>query len=50
MLYLKPKTSRTLAAMLEGVVRDGSGKKAYVEGYRVAGKTGDATYRMTGAN
>ena len=34
-------SSKTLAAMLEGVVRDGSGKKAYIEGYRIAGKTGD---------
>ncbi len=34
--------SRLLASMLEGVVRDGSGKKAYLEGYRVAGKTGTA--------
>ena len=36
------KTSRTLSEMLEGVVRDGSGKKAYIEGYHVAGKTGTA--------
>lgn len=34
------ETSAKLAAMLEGVVRDGGGKKAYIEGYRVAGKTG----------
>ncbi len=36
------EASRILASMLEGVVRDGSGKKAYIEGYRVAGKTGTA--------
>ena len=36
------KTSKILAEMLEGVVRDGSGKKAFVEGYRVGGKTGTA--------
>ncbi len=36
------ETSHILSAMLEGVVRDGSGKKAYLEGYRVAGKTGTA--------
>ena len=36
------EASRLLTSMLEGVVRDGSGKKAYIEGYRVAGKTGTA--------
>ena len=36
------KTSQILSSMLEGVVRDGSGKHAYIEGYRVAGKTGTA--------
>ena len=36
------ETSKLLAKMLEGVVTDGSGKKAYVEGYKIAGKTGTA--------
>lgn len=35
------ETSRTLAKMLEGVVRDGSGKRAFLEGYGICGKTGD---------
>lgn len=36
------EASEILSSMLEGVVRDGSGKKAYIGGYRVAGKTGTA--------
>ena len=36
------ETSKLLSSMLEGVVREGSGKQAYVEGLRVAGKTGTA--------
>ncbi len=36
------ETSRLLSSMLEGVVKEGSGKHAYLEGYRVAGKTGTA--------
>ena len=36
------EASRLLSSMLEGVVKEGSGKQAYVEGLRVAGKTGTA--------
>ena len=36
------ETSTILAKMLEGVVTEGSGKKAYIEGYKVGGKTGTA--------
>ena len=39
---ISEEASKILAQMLEGVVRDGSGKKAYIEGYRIAGKTGTA--------
>ena len=37
------KTSQTMRELLESVVAEGSGKNAYVEGYRIGGKT--ATYQ-----
>ena len=39
---ISEEASKILTDMLEGVVREGSGKKAYIEGYRVGGKTGTA--------
>ena len=39
---ISEEASRMLAEMLEGVVSEGSGKKAYIEGYKVGGKTGTA--------
>ena len=35
-------TSETMRTLLENVVKQGSGKSAYVPGYRIAGKTGTA--------
>ena len=43
------KASRTLSALLEGVVENGSGNKAFIEGYRVGGKTGTAQKFKNGA-
>ncbi len=39
---ISEKASRILAGYLEDVVKSGSGKQAYIEGYRVGGKTGTA--------
>ena len=39
---ISQQTSKTLATMLQGVVTNGSGKQAYIEGYQVGGKTGTA--------
>lgn len=35
------KTSQTMRELLESVVAEGSGKNAYVEGYRIGGKDGN---------
>lgn len=39
---ISEKASKMIASMLEGVVREGSGKQAYIENYLVGGKTGTA--------
>ena len=39
---ISSETSKILAGYLEDVVENGSGKQAYIQGYRVGGKTGTA--------
>lgn len=45
---ISQKTSQIIAKYLEGVVKDGSGKQAYIDGYAVGGKTGTAQKYVDG--
>lgn len=44
------ETSATMRSLLEGVVAEGSGKNAYVEGYRIGGKTATSQTLPRSAN
>lgn len=44
------KTSQTMRELLESVVAEGSGKNAYVEGYRIGGKTATSQTLPRNAN
>lgn len=44
------KTSHTMRELLESVVAEGSGKSAYVEGYRIGGKTATSQTLPRSAN
>ena len=45
---ISAETSALMRELLEGVVRDGGGHNAYIEGYRVGGKTGTAQVYIDG--
>lgn len=45
---IRSETSQTMCELLEKVVSEGGGKNAYIEGYRVGGKTGTAQVYIDG--
>ena len=47
---ISESTSKTVRSMMQSVVSEGTGKNAYIEGYRVAGKTGTAQKLDSGTN
>ena len=46
---IAPGTAATLTDIMEGVVTDGTGKSAQIQGYTVAGKTGTAKKLVNGS-
>lgn len=47
---ISENTSKLVCSMMESVVGEGTGKNAYLEGYRIAGKTGTAQKLDSGNN
>ncbi len=46
---ISPATSEMMRKLLENVVENGGGRNAYIEGYRIGGKTGTAQVYKDGA-
>jgi stage V sporulation protein D (sporulation-specific penicillin-binding protein) len=47
---ISEETSETMRSILESVVAEGGGKKAYIEGYRIGGKTATSQTLPRSAN